>query len=235
MTLRTDTNTLPIQAHKSMKNEALSLRLQQRLFSYAVAGAAIGAFPPQAQGEIIYTPVHSRIDSSFYLDLNHDGVNDFQVSSSYLSGVAKVNVVPVISGNKIAATPEGCFLRIPGAAPLNGGTVIGKELFFRSDANCVLRFNSGYYGPWVGVQEGFLGVSFLISGERHFGWIRMRIHDASCFGCVAGIKGYAYETIPGKPIKAGDTGFAIRGELEPATPGILALGTLGLQRWRRED
>jgi hypothetical protein len=49
------------------------------------------------------------------------------------------------------------------------------------------------------------------------------------YDAVAEVLGYAYETVPGKPITAGDTGHATRASLESAPLGILALGAPGLQ------
>jgi hypothetical protein len=62
------------------------------------------------------------------------------------------------------------------------------------------------------------------------------------------LTGYAYETEPNKPIRAGDTGpvadarvpemhsapLAVAA-LRPATLGLLALGSAGLDVWRKQD
>jgi hypothetical protein len=68
--------------------------------------------------------------------------------------------------------------------------------------------------------------------------------NVTCSGLhvVATLTGYAYETVPNKPIIAGQT----KGSAEtsvgpdaaltaPAPLGLLALGSHGLSIWRREE
>jgi hypothetical protein len=45
---------------------------------------------------------------------------------------------------------------------------------------------------------------FRIDGKTHFGWARFTI-KAQARGVVATLTGYAYETVPNKPIIAGKT------------------------------
>jgi len=82
-------------------------------------------------------------------------------------------------------------------------------------------------GPWHNVKNRYLGMKFLIKGKPHFGWARL---NASCSPKVGGVTGlltgYAYETIPNKPIVTGKT----KGSdvvVEHATLGHLAAGTSG--------
>ena len=92
--------------------------------------------------------------------------------------------------------------------------------------------------------QAYLGLEFSIKGKVHFGWARF-VTDFSPRPPTAELTGYAYETIPGKPIVAGatkgpeDAGQADRASLnphssKPATLGALALGVPGLDIWRRE-
>jgi hypothetical protein len=89
----------------------------------------------------------------------------------------------------------------------------------------------------------YLGVKFLDTvGNVHYGWVRV------ASGAVhATITGYGYETIPNKPILAGATNetgdeasslepssLPSKGA-QPASLGYLALGSVGLSAWRRED
>jgi len=53
------------------------------------------------------------------------------------------------------------------------------------------------------------------------------------FNNTARIAGYAYETVPGKPIIAGDEGNASEAFVEPPTLGALALGSPALNLWRK--
>lgn len=99
---------------------------------------------------------------------------------------------------------------------------------------------------WPPGQSRYLGLQFLINGKVHFGWARLNV---TCRGLdvVAKLTGYAYETVPNKPIGAGqtkgsdeETGAGRDAALTAPTPktswlGLLALGSYGLPIWRREE
>lgn len=105
-------------------------------------------------------------------------------------------------------------------------------------------------GAWAnggqGVKNRYLGLKFKINGRFHFGWARLTVTTmAKSF--TATLTGYAYETIPGKGIIAGQTRGAEEVEAQPpsaavsapvqqsATLGMLALGEPGLSIWRRKE
>jgi hypothetical protein len=98
---------------------------------------------------------------------------------------------------------------------------------------------SKHVGPWFNVTEPrYLGLSFLRNGRTHYGWARLTVQGP----LYAKLTGYAYETIPGKSIKAGQTKEAadesgeedfgpsasltspIPNMPQPASLGMLALG-----------
>ena len=64
-------------------------------------------------------------------------------------------------------------------------------------------------GPWLDVVNHYLGVNFQVNGQTHYGWARLSVllHCGRGGGCtfVVTLTGYAYETIPGKSINAGQT------------------------------
>ena len=107
-------------------------------------------------------------------------------------------------------------------------------------------FKCGYWGK---AQGRFLGFQFTVQGQKHFGWARLNtVFSLSGGGKhTATLTGYAYETEPGKPIRAGDTGPVADARVpemrsappavatrRPATLGVLALGSAGLDIWRKE-
>lgn len=62
-------------------------------------------------------------------------------------------------------------------------------------------FSSAYFkGSWENGQKGvtnrYLGLEFKVNGNVHYGWVRLNFP----FSKGATITGYAYETIPNKPI-----------------------------------
>jgi hypothetical protein len=86
-------------------------------------------------------------------------------------------------------------------------------------------------GPWAGKGKGardrYLGLKFVINGEVHYGWARLSVtlgHQRQ-FDDVSGtLTGYAYETVPEKPIIAGQIAGPDVITAQPETLGGLALG-----------
>ncbi|MGD0987816.1 MAG: hypothetical protein ABR874_08400 [Candidatus Sulfotelmatobacter sp.] len=85
----------------------------------------------------------------------------------------------------------------------------------------------GANGPWFLKQDHYLGFAFNIDGKEHFGWARLSL-GRFVFDHTATITGYAYETVPGKAIIAGDEGNSGEVSTASATLGALALGAPGL-------
>jgi hypothetical protein len=217
----------------------LSGRLAKRLLAYAtVAGASVAGCASNAQAEAVYTPVHSRIYQDFPIDLNHDGITDFHITSYDFSGLGELAVYPLVQGNRVAATPEVCKFQPGGAAALPKDAVIGPGGRFEAQANCMAwgfrSVSSTSDGAWVSAKNRYLGFAFVIDGKEHFGWARLSM-GKFIFEELGIITGYAYETVPGKPIIAGDEGNATKTSLKPATLGALALGAPALSLWRRQD
>ena len=84
----------------------------------------------------------------------------------------------------------------------------------------------------------------MIAGKVHFGWARLNV-TCNAPKVRALLTGYAYETIPGKSIVAGQTNGVDDSEQlaaaspntqlpESATLGVLAVGAPALSIWRRE-
>jgi len=214
---------------KAPKN--LAPRLTKRLVAYAtVAGAAgIAASASLAEAEVVYTPVHSRVEQDFPIDLNHDGINDFHVTSYDFSGSGELAVYPLVEGNRVIYTPEVCHDEAGGAAALHEGGIIGANRDFSAEANCMAYgFRSSINvsnGAWAHAKNLYLGFAFVIEGKQHFGWARLSFGQFS-FQELGIITGYAYETTPGTAIIAGDEGNTNAANDSGATLGELALGSL---------
>ena len=211
----------------------ISTSTSRRLNAYALAASAAGvgtlALAPPAEAKIIYTPTHVVIGRNRFhqLDLNHDGVADFRIANYYRT---TQNVF------------IGAFLDARGEA--KGEAVAGKT--FNHSTSYVYAFRreskigpsrrfSGYnmlyitgyrsiLGKWKNVKARYLGLRFQIKGKTHYGWARLNVWwvNGNGPGITATLTGYAYETIPGKPIIAGQTKGS--GTARPATLGELALG-----------
>jgi hypothetical protein len=203
----------------------LSHHLAKRLLAYATVAGAVTACSAHAAAEVVYTPIQRHVRSSFFIDLNHDGLEDFQIYSSLLSGAGIVKVLPARNNRILAAGPDQCFLD-NAAAPLPGGAQIGPGKPFQASATCMAYLVYGALssgGPWKEAKDRYLGLAFTIDGKEHFGWARLSL-SKFLFNNTAEIEGYAYETIPGKPIVAGDEGNSAQASAPSGTLGELALG-----------
>jgi hypothetical protein len=246
------------------KAASISDSLHRQLNMYALAASAAGvgvlALPLPAEAKIIYTPanVYIRFGQLVPLDLNHDGVNDFAFSNKSNSGATFYSRIAVggYKGNAIVLHFSG-GQRI-GAADLRAGVSVGpNRRFSYNGALPMAGYCLGgatttchsFYGPWAqggkGVKNRYLGLKFRIKGKVHYAWARLTVSIGApkTHSIVGHLTGYAYETIPGKPIIAGATKRPDNAEPtasltptpEPVTLGTLALGAPGLSIWRREE
>jgi hypothetical protein len=219
--------------------EALLLTqpLTQRLLAYATLAGAAAACATPAQAEVVYTPIDRPIHSNYFLDLNNDGIDDFRITSYFYSGLGEVQIFATHGNRMVAAATHTCGIRTdsPAPAPLRAGALIGPGKPFEADATCMAFYNySGGNGPWLDVRDRFAGFAFFIDGKEHFGWARLSV-NSFLFNGTARIEGYAYETIPNKPIIAGDQGNTAESSAQSATLGTLAAGVPALNSWRIEE
>lgn len=231
----------------------LSESLNKRLASYVAAAGATSACllatSTPAKAHIVYTPTYTTFSGGTFgfpglsLDLNHDGIVDF-----YLLNVCVTSGVwcaaGAQSGNAVVLS-AGSFFGYPYAGALNVGKTIGSSGAFGAAGVMIGTANGGCAaGLWCGVKGRFLGLKFSIQGKTHFGWARINSNG----GSSATLTGYAYETVPNKAIRAGQTGPVVSGNrvpelqratpttasLQPATLALLAAGSRGLDIWRKE-
>jgi hypothetical protein len=236
--------------------------LEQRLSMYALAASAAGvgmlALAQPAGAKIVYTPTHHVIGRGgrYNLDLNHDGITDFTIvnsfgcSGTYCSDRLNVNGD---AGNRVEGTRGAPNRSSFYAFALYRGSQIGPTSRFwgRFMAAVSSEIRGSGWGRWVNVTNKYLGLKFQIHGKTHYGWARLsvQIDNRDYYIVVATLTGYAYETVPNKPIVAGKTkgpdenspfGPADPAALtaptpEPATLGLLAMGWPGLSVWRRKE
>jgi len=234
--------------------EVVSESFQKRLDLYALAASAAGvslfALAQPVEAEIVYTPTNRSIgiNTPFNLDLNHDGIADFQLWNKYSFNIAieaKLGIKPMLATNRIAGDSEF-------AAAFPGGVLIDRNTHFPSKGDGVMvwwfySFSSticcGSYGPWRNVQNRYLGLKFSINGETHFGWARLSVKFFAP-NITATLTGYAYETEANKAIKTGQTAEGSpSASLTPPSRkapsvgalGVLAIGSAVQSIWRREE
>jgi len=118
-------------------------------------------------------------------------------------------------------------------AALQRGALIGTGQVFYASLYCMAqKISEGSFGSWPGVKNRYLGLQFVIKGNKHFGWARLSVSSAPYDATVTG---YAYETIPNKAIVAGKTHGKDVITVEPPTLGHLARGAATIPAWRRKE
>ena len=240
----------------------LSESITHRLNAYALAAGAAGigmlASAQPAGAKIVYTPANIPIvqNNGFVeLDLNHDGIKDFQFYNSYYVERGKrppegftafaLTVEPAQASNRVRSVESN---RVACAAHLLKGKKVGPHSPFQPGRSSLpMDEGAGDYtsfhafGPWLKAKQGFLGLKFVIKGKVHFGWAHIKFAGETS----PTITGYAYETIPNKPIVTGQTKEADEGvgdepvsssapPIQTPTLGMLAMGAPGLSVWRRD-
>jgi hypothetical protein len=240
-----------------------SLHHQLSMYTLAASAAGVGllALQSPAEAKIVYTPVHIRL-GFYHLDLNHDGITDFAFTNYGAShssiATSRLSVYSAPPSNAVAGKGR--------LAPLWPGEEIGSKRRFWQQTGSIERARWHYnrtnhtattkfYGPWANGGKGFkshyLGLKFLINGKLHYGWARL--NTTGGWRNLGVLTGYAYETIPGKAIIAGQTKEAaddptkedfgpgasltnpIPATPQPASLGVLALGAQGVPLWRRKE
>ena len=214
-----------------------SENFESRLAAYAIAAGAAGvtllAASPPANAEVVFTSAQITFDSGVvYIDLNHDGVNDFALSIyNFDRGDRRLAASGLRRGGILCYTVS----YPPVAAPL--GYRIGPVGYFAGRGgpavNVADTFESYIGGPFANVGLRFFGLRFKINGKVHFGWAgvvaKARGHRGAAPRIEVTLLGYAYETEADKPIIAGDTGSGAHASTSdpidgPGTLGVLALG-----------
>ena len=258
------------------KKSTVSEKLEKNLAAYALAagsaGVAMLACVQPSEAKVVFTktdivvPVNGGV---VQFDINNDGQADFGLSArgnvsttcTFTHAQVKhpgerpplgcpfndqLKVIPAQAANEVwqAGTSYGAKC----ANDLGRNLVIGPKRPFGTGTMVMYgdvgSSNGNQFCPWRNdvAHRPYLGVKFLDTGGAvHFGWVRVTVNFIH-----ATIIGYAYETIPNKPILAGE----IRGNdddaslvdpsdnlspkaLEPASLGRLAQGAAGVSAWRR--
>jgi hypothetical protein len=237
-----------LSASQSRKTFKISDSLNRQLNTYALAASAAGvsvlALTGASEAKVVYTETHqvTRAGVPLYIDLNHDGIKDFVLRTTIYAGSSGFDVGLDASGlrkNAVAGrrfSNSGYFFSAASALP--AGTQIGPERKFpvRFPVMAVELFNgvgSQYSdeGPWAGKDNGvrnrYLGLKFVIHGKVHYGWARVSVtlgHHRQFDDVSATLTGYAYETVPNKPIITGQTKGPDVITVQPETLGELARG-----------
>jgi hypothetical protein len=234
----------------------LAPRLDKQLLAYTAASAAgVSLFVQSAQAKVVYTAANTTItyNQSANLDLTNDGTADFVLSLSfgfahrYPEGSfdSALMIYPGQAGNEVwgvqSAKGWECAAALPAGVKVGAGGAFQQQyLQLFNVAGSYTRGDSDHC-PWDGLRRGaFLGLKFVVNGLTHYGWAHVTVINVT----TTVLNGYAYETVPNQAIATGKTsGPGSIAELDtipipspqPATLGILAQGSRGLDIWRRPE
>ncbi len=249
--MKTKVGTKSKQSRKNKRNRELKKELGKKLLGYSVtAGAVLTLGTAAAEAVAIKTtpgaPITVTPNNFFSLDIDGDSNIDFYLGISnystvkasgtfiansayvtgayYYSGSANPNNFSnQIAGDYTSTVPKA--LNLPGGISISSslsatGLTFANLAFYgfskTSGMSTGTTFNTGNFG------RGFLGVSFEISDDYHFGWVDVEVNgDISQLT----IYGWGYETVAGEGIETPIP--------EPATLLTLAMGAAGLYALRR--
>jgi len=214
-------------------NAGLERSLASYAAAAAAGCASVLWVAPPAEAEIVYTPTNTPIPINggpVPLDLNHDGMVDFSftnVSGNWSGAVFNflLAAIPKQPSNAIWGRGSRSFTvwrsrytEFGGgfAGALQAGFKVGPDnLYLQRGKNGIMGFyrqsassshsNTATYGQWWNTKSRYLGLQFVIDGEEHYGWARLEVGTTKQGGVPATLTGYAYETIPNKPIIVGKT------------------------------
>lgn len=197
--------------------------LTEKIASYSAMAAGILAISKPADAQVIYTDVipDTTVQNGTYgLDLNNDGVTDFNLTHAHSSSVDAVIIAPQGS-NAFVNEPDtisvGSYV-IPLQSPdtLNLGDTINANMNWQQiipatstssgqgTTSFLMGLNYPAYsitvGNWFDAGEHFLGLKFKIGTANYYGWARIILGEtANQFT----LKDYAYYADSNKSILAG--------------------------------
>lgn len=221
---------------------SLNQKLDRKLLGYSLAATAsaglVGLARP-SEAQIVYTPTN-QTGGSFALDLNNDGITDFTINNFVSSGCLgpecvfqNLTITPA-GQNAVVGTYGDNFY----AQGLPNLAKIGPAQNFRTGwiqmDRCTATRTGAYFSGSFVRGSHYLGLAFSINGATHYGWARFRVTLGWRCNAQITLTGYAYQTIAGEPIRAGETTnhTPSTAERQPSL-GALAAGSVGFEIWRK--
>jgi hypothetical protein len=175
--------------------------------------ATVLGFSRGVYAEIVYTAANTTVEGTGILkiDLNHDGATDVSIVFSGKS-ILCAGTGPGAYGTVYAlpASGNGTVANSNYVLALSSGAKISSSSSFYSAEGLMLQGNTCLYPPhtnlgaWQSVTNHYLGIRFQINGRAHYGWARLSV-SLGRSGPIITLTGYAYESVAGASIIAGQT------------------------------
>jgi len=192
-------------AKKRLKRALQKQGIQKRLAAYSVTAGAVMALgssatlinPETGEAKVMYTDVNPGDGT---LDANSTSSSPFTGTFGTGTGAVTFKIIHAQIGPTSTGTASALI-------DMGGGTISATGGFAKTFPSSV-SISAVTGAPNVqictslapAVTGRFIGVSFLISGQPHYGWIRIDV-AADCDSVT--IVDYAYEDTPNTPIHAG--------------------------------
>lgn len=195
------------------------------VFMVAITGTTWG------QGIIHVVPstpyYYSDLPSSQNIDVNGDGIGDFNLSSP---NSIEINLNP-LNQNRILAVPEpspnfGVLIAalMPGAVISTSPSSLdpafvwyGTNSVYGGSAGIVAASNIGSIGNFQGNTNAYAGFQLNVGGQNYLGWFYIQNLGLN----IGQVTSWAYETSPNTSIPAGTVP-------EPSTCALLIAGLVVL-------
>lgn len=184
-------------------------KTKSSLLKYSATVAAISGVSV-VNGQISYTDINPDLQiegnfNSFNVDVNNDGIDDFEflVIDTVFSGIqyGKLQVSGLNAGDDIIGFVTNGYSYasllnlndiIDDSSPVNNGGIMAEFPLFGAS-----------YPLWNGgVSDGYLGFKIEMNGSSHFGWMRL---DVATNAKSAILKDFAFNLFGNGAISPGQT------------------------------
>lgn len=214
-------------------------RLNSYVLAAGAAGVAVLACSLPAEGAPVCRKISLQLLGTDTYSLNpaKNLITPFNIavtfsspsSLSFLAG-DRVFLTPNLPSADVVLANDGLPADLPSGASIGPGGNFGKGRSYG------LLFSTGSNGRRGNLNFGatnYFGYRFRISGQLHYGWVRMTATGGRQ-ELTTQIIASGYEASPDTPIPAGACDTTASEKLGAASLGALALGADGIPVWRRK-
>lgn len=198
-----------------------------RRVAYSLAAGAAAGMAGSADAAINYSGVQDvgvvLGANAYQLNLDGDAFDDLKLMNYAFGGGSYQGLYVNFFPGKVVGT-NNPFPSIDYASALSSGDLITASATAGGPFQGSMAYGANNPNAEFNNAIGaFIGLEFPIGGVNHFGWVRVTIDNAA--GSFV-INDWAYNTVAGEPIRAGQIP-------EPTALGLLAAGAAGVAAMRR--